>query len=201
VRLTATQLIPYPDPEDHGAGGRQLQDMAERLEVVTNAVDLGYLARQNPPSWIARRTSSQALLISFGETNDIIWQSVDVDNTGNRAPTLSGSNILGKLATEGRPETWWVGAYMKLSAGTILGSRRDVTLVVESFDPLTGSAQVQRIPLTGEETNSSGEHLTVDATVRVLTNATLKIQVDVLSGITVNVESGSFCWATRIGQE
>lgn len=198
MRLTPTQLIPYPDPEDHGAGGRHLQDIAERLETVMNAVDLGYLARRNPPSWIVRRTSNQSIPTG---TDTVIWQSVDFDNTGNRAPTLSGSTTTGKLGVEGRPETWWVGTYIKMGSASTPGTFRQITLVVSWFDPLTGASAVQRFPIVAEQEGAGGEHLQVDATVRTFGNATVYVETQVVASSAPTAQSPSLLWATRISQE
>ena len=199
MRYSDTQALPCPDPNDYGAGGRQLQDAAERLETLFNTIDSGYLTRRNPPTWIARRTTGQTLILSIW--NDVGWQSVDFDNTGARAPTLSGSIVQGRLGTEGRPEVWWIGAYIEMTVGATLGSRREVRLVVEAFDALTGFVQTQIFLLTGEESSTGGEQRIVDATVRIPANATFKVQVLSFSASAHNVDAGSFCWATRIGQE
>lgn len=198
---TDNQALPFPAGTDYGAGGRQLQDLAEVLESKMNAVDAGWLARRNPPTWIVRRTSSFAVSISTFDS--VQWSSADTDNTGNRAPTLSGSTITGKLSVDGRPETWWVGAYCVFSVGTTSPAkmRRWANLRVDAFDVLTGSLLRQTVYGTSYETNTGGEQMVLEGLVRVPGNATVELRVYAESLIAVNLLSGSLMWATRVGQE
>lgn len=197
---TDNQGLPYPLGTDYGAGGRQLQDLAELLETKMNAVDAGWLARRNPPTWIVRRSSSFALGSGFVS---VVWNAVDADNTGNRAPTLSGSTTLGKLGVEGRPEIWWIGSYCAFSVGTTSPAemRRWAQLRVDSFDVLTGSSLRQTVYGTSYETNTGGEQMVVEGTVRIPTNATVELRVYAETVAAVNLLSGSLMWATRIAQE
>lgn len=201
MKTTPTQGFPYPDGTDYGNGARQLQDLAEKLEATQNEVDEGWLARRNPPTWIARRTSGYTVSPD-PDFQDVVWSVLDADNTGLLGPFSTGSSVFGLLtAAATTVETWWIGVALRLTQGTTVGSERHARIKVSTFDSLTGRLSRQFITGTGFETTTGGEFIQVDGVVRASALTQVIAQVLNKGGIAIDVSAQSLFWATRIAKE
>lgn len=197
MKLTDSQLLPYPDANDPGDAALQLQVLAEAIDAKVSAELTGYRSVLN---------ERQVDVMLTSVDNSAIGNNVKVNVTYNTS--LYSSSIaptFPAFVPSATPGVYVMGAYqISNPTGAITAnSFRDLFIQVQLYQgPVLNTFITEIYESRVYETNTGGEHQTLTCVVNVPdpTHSIISVQFQHANAAsTAAVKAGSIFWIYQIG--
>ena len=203
MKLTDTQLLPYPDGNDPGDGALDLQLLAQAIDAKLVTEFASFRSVRNKWVFVQSLGADQTGLVAnstttnFGSGTGVNFNTIIY--TTNLLTT--GSSV---TLTSANPGYFRVGMYVLSNpSGTVTANTyrtARITAVVGTGPPAFNSAN-EFYYTTNYESSTGGEHQFVEAMVRIEAPAYSSFQFQVRhgnTGSTLTLKAGSLAWVYRV---
>lgn len=197
--FTASQLLPYPEPDDYANGALQLQMLAQAIDAKLVAINAGFDGVAARPVAIRKNTSTQSVPANQGVAINVgttVFASYD---TG-----ISNSRIRFTAWPAG---IYICGGYVNTNPSGVVNANSGKLVYLQFED-----RRIQPGPLndtyaeswghSGSQTNTGGDHMTFTETFEVHGPAGANVRMDLLhsntsSNLTV---LNATLWVVYVGE-
>jgi hypothetical protein len=203
MKLTGSQLLPYPEGNDPGDGALDLQLLAQAIDAKLVAEFASFRGVRNKWVFVQSRSSDQTGLVANSTTTNFgSGTSISFNNLiYTTSLTTTGSSVA--LATAD-PGYFRVGLYVVSNpSGTVTANTyrtARIVAVVGTGPPAFTSAN-ENYYSTTYESSTGAEHQFIEAMVRIEAPAYSSFQFSLRHGNTgsnLTIKAGSLAWVYRV---